>query len=963
MFGTALITLLFLDVVWLGNVRSELDDQLEKTAENIKDEFKGKLDETIKQLVKYDRSDDFRDDFTCVSQGKNCPISDLNRPDFCAEKGNRKCGGKTKWVARKNFPYQCDNGNCDLFFWIDQHGRMRITWNTDSEYYLQSSDVSLAHRDYVKRILEPESSLWHTEYGQPAFYAQSLISLGTDTHTVVVSMESSQNEPPESPRGRRQKWVAAIETHFNFLKSVAIPDGTGFAVIEDKGGRVLFHSDDKRSLWENLFEETDNNAQLKAHAFSRTAGQFEGRYWGKGHSFYSTPLPSVPWSLVVFRNKELFRTTNFEALLLAGTLFALYTIFSTIVVLVVIGLFTKARRRKMSMMSWFWPDPDRHDWYYAYIGFIFLLFLGYILWLWFTYTPGEYAVWFPLLYPLVSLIGLWSLPKDCPPCTQEILPQTNLHRRYAFAVISFLLLFSALPMGLCFKTGADREMILAMKYNLITLGHKLRQLSDLDFSQIQIKIPEINDKSRTTDECQENVSSENPALLQHSIHLSVITKTGLCLSDDDSTRHEKPSPLDKIHRRIRDNSLSRLANPVSIETLGLLGNQSPGKPFDWIVSPSSTISLKLQAHSKSGTKWVVLRSLLPPDIWWSIAGFPTRGHLGGSIVLIVFVPVLVLVPIFIVSRIFPMLRTSPVDENSYRETGNFLIVSLPKALQYYSPKSHAKRIDCLQIGELLQWWNIKRQVPSIQEDLVILEHFEYQFGVPQFDHAKLELLNALLVGGKQIRVLSAINPFAFDREDEPRSSSPDESKHPAPVSLQEWSQVFQSFTLRYYRQDRQNKPDREDQLAMPADSRSALAIKPYYAAIWQARTLDEKITLHHLARDGFVHAENQDLRYLVDLGLITFNPNPRLLNDDFEKYVLDAAQRDRLDAIERVKRRSRWQVLKWPLAIVFVVLVIGLLLTQQEFHNAVVLVLSLLPVLLPTFSELIEGPQKDDNTA
>ena len=390
-FGTALITIFFLDVVWLNNVRHSLDEQLEQTAKNIKVAFKDEIEKTVRQLVAYDRSDDFEKDFACVTQGENCPVTYLAYPHDCAEESNRKCGGTSKedrWVARKKYRYECNkksnNENCDLFFWIDQNKRMRITWYTKPEYYIETSTVSLAHRDYVKEILKPKPSLWHTEYGQPGFYAQSLIALGMGTHTVVVSMESSRSE------GKQKKWVAAIETHFKFLKSVAIPDSTGFAVIEDEGGRVLFHSDDKRSLWENLFEETDNNARLRAHVFSRTAGKFEGRYWGKGHSFYSTPLPGVPWSLVVFRNKDLFRTTNFEALLLAGTLFALYAGISSIVP-TAIWLFNKARRRKMPM-SWFWPDPDRYDCYSIYIDLNFFFFLSGITWFWFSNPLDDHAV-------------------------------------------------------------------------------------------------------------------------------------------------------------------------------------------------------------------------------------------------------------------------------------------------------------------------------------------------------------------------------------------------------------------------------------------------------------------------------------------------------------------------------------------------------------------------------------------
>ena len=742
-------------------------------------------------------------------------------------------------------------------------------------------------------------------------------------------------------------------------------------LIEDDSGRVLFHSDDKRSLWENFFKETDNNARLKAHVFSRTARPFQGTYWGKGASFYSTPLPAVPWSLVVFRNKELFRTTNFEAIILACALFAVYIIISLIVP-VVIWLFNKARRRKMSM-SWFWPDFDRPYWYYATIGFIFFL-VGIPLFSC-DILPDDCAVWFVFPYLLFSLTGLWFLIKVCPKRTQKISPE-QLYRRYACMMVSFLLLFSALPMGIFFKTGADREMTLAMKYNLITLGHKLRQTPDLDFSRIQREIRGIDASPSPIAECSENDYWRNCTLARHSIHLSPIAKTSLCVSDNAPgsdycnqtetvfpqnhktirTEGNYPSSpeaslLERFHRKIRENSLSRLSNPVSISTLGLIGDQPSGTPFHWPEnSRSSSISLAFQAppkHEQSGREnmWVILQSSLPSV---RFSNFPYKTYFLPLIFpLIVFVGalVLVVVPIFVVSRIFPILPKSSTKENSNQAKRNLLIIGLPETLDISCAKKD--NIDCRQISDLPEWWKIKTRVFYTKKPEVILDHFEYQLGVPQFDRAKLELLAALLAKGKQICVLSTINPLKLDREDDSEPSSPDESNRPASVSLQEWSQVFQSFALHYHK------------LETSVDSRGVPADEPSYEAIWQSRTIDEKITLHYLAQDGFVHAENQNLHHLFELGLIEPKPAPRLVDGGFKEYVLNAAQRDQLGAIERVKRRSLWYVWKWPLAIVFFVLVMGLLLTQQEFGSVLVVMLSLLPVLLPTLS----GLEQDGNVS
>ena len=971
-FGTALITLFFLDIVWFKGVRHNLDAQLETTAEQIKSEFSYELKKNLNLLHAYDHSDDFEKDFACVTQGENCPVTYHHA---WAEESDRRRGRnlETTWVVRRKYPYLCDAKHKEAFpyhcsyvvvFWVDQEKNTRINWTPSSSYYLEAS-TPITNREYVNRILnpDPKSSLWHTQDRHPEFFAESLLSWGTGRHRVVLSIASSQSEREESSEGEPKKWVAAIETEFQFLKAVAIPDGTGFAVIEDDGGRVLFHSDDKQSLWENFFAETDNNSRLKAHVFSRTAGWFQGTYWGEGHSFYSTPLPAVPWSLVVFRNKELFRTTNFEAIILACALFALYIIISLIVP-VVIWLFNKARRRKMSI-SWFWPDSDRYYWCYATIGLIF--FLVGIPFLLCDVFPDDFAVWFVFPYLLVSLIFLYLLTKHCPKRTQEISPEQS-HRQYAFVIISFLLLFSALPMGIFFKTGVDKEMTMAMKYNLITLGQKLRQTSDLDFSQIfreisatpspvaecpeneceSVKCEQINSQHEDCPlECTgKSISRNNRTFFKHSIHLNLIAETELCVSDKGFSQNSSSSPklsfLERIHQIIREHSLSRLSNPVSIRTLGLTSDQPSGTPFHWPDnSESSSISLEFRAlpkHEESSRDnlWVILQSSLP-SVWFS--DFPDeRSFLSLILPLIVLIGnslVLVMVPIFIVSRIFPILQKSSTNESANLETskeGNCLIVGLPESLKYWIPLGSHGRIDCHQIGDL------PRKISFIKEDSVILDHFEYQFGVPEFDRAKLKLLTALLVEGKGIYVLSTINPLKLVREDDAGPSSPDESEHPIPVSLQEWSQVFQSFTLHYI----------------------SLASKfprgaPSYEAIWQSRTIDEKITLHHLAQDGFVHAENQDLRHLLELGLIKSKPDSCwMIDDGFEEYVLNAAQRDRLGAIERVKRQGLWHVWKWPLAIVFVVLVVGLLWTQQESENALVVMLSLLPVLLPTLSSLEE---------
>ena len=321
-------------------------------------------------------------------------------------------------------------------------------------------------------------------------------------------------------------------------------------------------------------------------------------------------------------------------------------------------LFNKAILGKRDL-SWFWPDSGRLGWDYIVIGLMAgIFFLAGIILFAYGIVPGESAVWVVFPYLLFSGMLIWMTTKCCnkrapkpsPKIPHEQLQQL-LHGRYTFAVLSLLLLFSALPMATFFKIGTDREMLLAMKYNLITLGHKLRRAPDLDFSQIQ-----------AMGNCTKNGSPE--ACLQRGIHVNVLANTELVVScDRPEDKDPHPSILDKFHRFIRENSLSQLSNHVSIETLGLLRKQPPDKPdktFYWEDVSSSSTSLKFQAppeksDSETPPNWVTLKLSPLQDSWFSIKGFPDKRHVVSLLVFIAGVLVIVLVPLFIVRRIFPIL--------------------------------------------------------------------------------------------------------------------------------------------------------------------------------------------------------------------------------------------------------------------------------------------------------------------
>lgn len=84
------------------------------------------------------------------------------------------------------------------------------------------------------------------------------------------------------------------------LSAAISPPLLQFAVIEQRTGQVVFHTDDARSLAEDFFVESENNPRLRALVQIGQSGGFSGYYMGAAHRFYHAPLEAAPWSVVAF---------------------------------------------------------------------------------------------------------------------------------------------------------------------------------------------------------------------------------------------------------------------------------------------------------------------------------------------------------------------------------------------------------------------------------------------------------------------------------------------------------------------------------------------------------------------------------------------------------------------------------------------------------------------------------------
>jgi hypothetical protein len=142
-----------------------------------------------------------------------------------------------------------------------------------------------------------------------------------------------------------------------------LPPGFGIAVIQSDG-RVVFHSQERRNLYEHFLTENTAFRQIEAAAALRRALFLTSDYHGRTHRMYVHPLAPSPWTLIVYRDKELPRTLDLN---ITGTwlfLFLLYT-GGLAGLWMLIRLFAGADDGE-----WIWPDPKRRRAYWSTAGIL-----------------------------------------------------------------------------------------------------------------------------------------------------------------------------------------------------------------------------------------------------------------------------------------------------------------------------------------------------------------------------------------------------------------------------------------------------------------------------------------------------------------------------------------------------------------------------------------------------------------
>jgi hypothetical protein len=145
--------------------------------------------------------------------------------------------------------------------------------------------------------------------------------------------------------------------------------------------------------------------------------------------------------------------------------------------------------------------------------------------------------------------------------------------------------------------------------------------------------------------------------------------------------------------------------------------------------------------------------------------------------------------------------------------------------------------------------------------------------------------------------------------------------------------------------------------------------EPVYAKLWKRCSDDEKLELRHIAQFGLASPGNaRAVRGLIARRLVTKDPNLRLMNRTFRRFVLSSLspghvpQRD-VARIESSLTPSSWERYSSLFVIVATGATAFLFITQRDAYNATIGAVVTLTTQLPNILKMVSALAQRDLAA
>jgi hypothetical protein len=238
--------------------------------------------------------------------------------------------------------------------WIKPDGEQ--VWKITADKV--GSLVRVDHRAYFKAVRDGELYLV-AGAGTPFFIGPDRsITDGKFRTFVSISSKVRKDFYPCS----ETRYVVAATTQLLSLHRPALPAGYGFALV-NREGHVLYHSNPRRSLRENLFEELGDGGRVRAIVYSGRDGALSSRYRQQPHRLFLEPIDLTRAGdgshsglyMVAFRDTSLEQTV--VASVFVRSLAILLPLLACVGVTMCLAALISTRRRR-GWNRWLWPHGE-----------------------------------------------------------------------------------------------------------------------------------------------------------------------------------------------------------------------------------------------------------------------------------------------------------------------------------------------------------------------------------------------------------------------------------------------------------------------------------------------------------------------------------------------------------------------------------------------------------------------------
>lgn len=972
-FGLALATLLLMTTSTYARLSADVDGQLEMLANELDSRLSSEIRSAATQLQ--GMAARFNENL-CITLPEDS--TSFTPPPYSCR------SFIDPWLDRRNWAAELPRAYPDftVFALVDNSGfqRVKIAFNETTR-----TQVFVSERPYFAKVRSHED-LWMFDECPTGCFLESHWSWTTGRPQVVLSTATQLSNLP----------VAAISFPMKPLLDPVLPPSFEFAII-DQNGLVQFHSDRQRNAQENLLLETDQNPRLQSLVLTHGAGTFNTSYWGRPYRAFVRPTLVPGWSVVALHAKQPTRALVLEWATVALLMQSGYMLVWILLTLVLMS----------SSASWLWPDPLRRPWYRA-LAIVYAVAL--ISWL--IVAPRlslDDRVLAGLLLPLaiwgLTCLVLVSRPKG----VERAKAWTELYFDYKLAGALMLTITAVVPaISLCNLSSAlhleaylkDQQISLARRMEswscachagpLDCLNGKGNWRYETVFYQSDVSCVSVDKEEASTSAPPRSESWRFEDYVPYFTSASVALR-GL------------------MHRSSADGSWTSDTADGSHLTVTVRGREwkhrlSIKSPLLPVVGVTAQ-----RPGTERGTNDAVPRRLawtaLVPLVMLVTIAFGAYWIVGYLLRRVVLVDV-----------IEPVRKKSPIVTSPGQHAIVICEdpASLRDELKEEDDAVLAL-MPIVTAPNVTNAWRLARRTISDVGPLrrIVVADLDDQFDDVALMRRKLELIDeltrepdqtVLLLSktSKKSIALSVNDAWKWSPDPERwskvlarfavinRRPSDMTTRASSTVSSEGWWPQLKDVirdrvqSLRAYLAGTRPPHDWRKDL-LDAEAAGCRSIEPFcrdlegmpsfktgllsedqileeleeragsiYRGIWQSCDENERVVIEHVARHGLAsRASRRTVRRLLSRALLRKDPDLRLMNRSFQRFVLEEERRQEVVVLERQAGPSVWDRLRIPLAMAAVMAAAFLASTQREAFNATLTMAAGVTTAVPTIAKLV----------